>query len=215
MKPYSFYLNKLYEVGPIEWGKLALTRWHISRRWADTSWKLIVPEFLRGNIVQKIHRGLFGAEKCKLRAKSCVHWLGMYRETENLVISCSACQKYHNSQQKEPMIPSEIPSRPWQTVSADLLNVQQSWFLIVSTTTLSSHFLRSFTTSQPEPSLRRWKNAIRRKWNPRISSMWERYSIYIRWVPPTTHVAMGSLNAKSRRLSRRSWNPERLKTTSI
>ena len=59
------------------------------------------------------------------------------------------------------------------------------------------------------------KNAIRRKWNPKISSMWERYSIYIRWVPPTTHVAMGSLNAKSRRLSRRSWNPERLKTTSI
>ena len=95
--------------------------------------------------------------KCKLRAKSCVHWLGMYRETKNLVNSCSACQKYHNSQQKEPMIPSEIPSRPWQTVSADLLNVQQSCFLIVSTTTLSSHLLRSFTTSQPEPSLKRWK----------------------------------------------------------
>ena len=95
--------------------------------------------------------------KCKLRAKSCVHWLGMYRETENLVNSWSACQKYHNSQQKEPMIPSEIPSRPWQTVSADLLNAQQSCFLIVSTTTLSSHLLRSFTTSQPEPSLKRWK----------------------------------------------------------
>ena len=157
MKPYSFYLNKLYQVGPIEWGKLALTRWDISRRWADTSWKLIVPEFLRGKILQQIHRGLFGAEKCKLRAKSCVHWLGMHRETENLVNSCSACRKYHNWQQKEPMIPSEIPSRPWQTVSADLLNVQPSWFLIVSTTTLSSHLLRSFTTSQPEPSLRRWK----------------------------------------------------------
>ena len=29
------------------------------------------------------------------------------------------------------MIPSEIPSRPWQTLSADLFYVQQSWFLIV------------------------------------------------------------------------------------
>lgn len=29
------------------------------------------------------------------------------------------------------MIPSEIPSRPWQTVSADLFYVKQSWFLIV------------------------------------------------------------------------------------
>ena len=57
MKPYSFYLNKLYEVGPIEWGKLALTRWHISRRRADTSWKLIVPEFLKGNILQQSTEG--------------------------------------------------------------------------------------------------------------------------------------------------------------
>jgi len=29
------------------------------------------------------------------------------------------------------MIPSEIPSRPWQTVSADFFYTQQSWFLIV------------------------------------------------------------------------------------
>ena len=29
------------------------------------------------------------------------------------------------------MIPSEIPSRPWQTVSADLFYVQQTWFLVV------------------------------------------------------------------------------------
>ena len=29
------------------------------------------------------------------------------------------------------MIPSEIPSRPWQSVSADLFYTQQSWFLIV------------------------------------------------------------------------------------
>ena len=28
------------------------------------------------------------------------------------------------------MIPSEIPSRPWQTLSADLFYVQRSWFLI-------------------------------------------------------------------------------------
>ena len=29
------------------------------------------------------------------------------------------------------MIPTEIPSRPWKTLSADLFYVQQSWFLIV------------------------------------------------------------------------------------
>ena len=93
--------------------------------------RVIVPESLRGNILQQIHGGHFGIEKCKLRAKSCVYWPSIYKEIENLVNSCCVCQKYHNSQQKEPMIPTEIPSRPWQTLSADLFYVQQSWFLIV------------------------------------------------------------------------------------
>ena len=94
------------------------------------SW-VIVPESLRGNILQQIHEGHLGIEKCQLRAKSCVYWPNIYREIETLINSCAVCQKYQNSQQKEPMIPSEIPSRPWQTLSADLFSTQQSWFLIV------------------------------------------------------------------------------------
>lgn len=56
---------------------------------------------------------------------------GIYKEIESLVALCNLCQKYQSCQQKEPMIPLEIPSRPWQTVSTDLFYVQQSWFLIV------------------------------------------------------------------------------------
>ena len=66
-----------------------------------------------------------------IQAKSCVYWPSIYKEIEHLANSCCVCQKYHNSQQKELMIPTEIPSRPWQTVSAELLCVQQSWFLII------------------------------------------------------------------------------------
>ena len=69
-------------------------------------------------------------EKCKLQAKSCVYWPSIYKEIENLVNSCCVCQKYQISQQKEPVIPTEIPSRPWQTLSADLFYIQQSWFFI-------------------------------------------------------------------------------------
>ena len=54
--------------------------------------------------MQQIHGGHLSIEKCKLRAKSCVYWPSAYKEIENLLNSCSVCQKYHNSQQKEPMI---------------------------------------------------------------------------------------------------------------
>ena len=131
MKPYSCYPARWHKAGQTVWRKLTrqLTpilgpeRWHISRRWVITPRK--------PSHSSRIHGGHLRIEKCKLRAKSCVYWPDIYSEIENLVTSCSVCQKYHNSQQKEPMIPSEIPSRPWQTVSADMFYAQQSWFLIV------------------------------------------------------------------------------------
>ena len=74
--------------------------------------RIIIPESLRNKMIQEIHSGHQGMEKCKLRAKSCIYWSGIYKEVENIVASCSVCKKFQNSQQKEPMIPSEIPPRP-------------------------------------------------------------------------------------------------------
>ena len=45
------------------------------------------------------------------------------------------------------MIPSEIPSRPWQTVSADLFYVQQSWFLIAADYYSIFAFVKKLTAS--------------------------------------------------------------------
>ena len=56
--------------------------------------RVIVPESSRGNILQQIHGGYFGIEKCKLRAKSCVYWPSIYREIERLINSCSVCHKH-------------------------------------------------------------------------------------------------------------------------
>ena len=67
--------------------------------------RVIVPESLRGNILQEIYRGHPSIEKWRLGAKPCVCWPGIYKEIEHLANSCCVCQKYHNSQQKEPMIP--------------------------------------------------------------------------------------------------------------
>ena len=94
--------------------------------------RIIIPESLRQKIMQEIHSGHQGMEKCKLRAKSCVYWPNIYKEIENMVASCSACKKFQNSQQKEPMIPSEIPPRPWHTVGADLFKVNNSWYIVIA-----------------------------------------------------------------------------------
>lgn len=94
--------------------------------------RIIIPKSMQKEILEKIHQGHLGMEKCRLRAKSAVYWIGMYKDIEKLVSTCHICQKYRNSQQKEEMTPSDIPSRPWQTIGADLFTENQQWYLIMA-----------------------------------------------------------------------------------
>ncbi|KAI8484940.1 hypothetical protein Bbelb_373470 [Branchiostoma belcheri] len=91
--------------------------------------RIIVPKAMQEEVLALIHQGHLGAEKCRLRAKSAVYWVGMYKAIEKMVAGCQTCQKHKNFQQKEEMIATEIPSRPWQTVGVDLFTINQQWFL--------------------------------------------------------------------------------------
>ena len=68
----------------------------------------------------------------KLRAQTSMHWLGLNKEIENHVMHCEPCQVLSKSQQKEPAIPMEIPSRPWQKLGVDLFLHDSSWYVIVA-----------------------------------------------------------------------------------
>ncbi|CAI9731717.1 Hypothetical predicted protein [Octopus vulgaris] len=94
--------------------------------------RIIIPKSMQKEILDKIHQGHLGMEKCKLRAKSAVYWVGMYKDIEKTVSTCHICQKYRNSQQKEEMISSDIPRRPWQTIGVDLFKEGQEWYLIMA-----------------------------------------------------------------------------------
>ena len=52
----------------------------------------------------------------KFRAQQSMYWLGINKDIENHVMSCDLCQVNGKSQQKEPIIPFEVPNRPWQRV---------------------------------------------------------------------------------------------------
>jgi transposase InsO family protein len=94
--------------------------------------RIIIPKTLQDSVLGKIHEGHLGIEKCQLRAKSCVYWLGIYSDIKELVLKCETCQKYQCSQQKEELIPMEVPPRPWHTLGADFFHCNGIWWLIVS-----------------------------------------------------------------------------------
>ena len=94
--------------------------------------RFYIPSVLRAGCLKALHQGHPGIVKMKLKAQTNMYWLGLNKEIENHVMHCEPCQVISRSQQKEPAIPMEIPSRPWQKLGDDLFLHDSSWYVIVA-----------------------------------------------------------------------------------
>ena len=94
--------------------------------------RIIIPKTLQNEILLKLHASHQGTEKTKLRARSAVYWRDLNRDIDNVTKSCSICQELQSKQAKEPLMPTEIPPRPWHTVGSDLFYLDGSEYLLVA-----------------------------------------------------------------------------------
>lgn len=92
--------------------------------------RLVIPASLRRQCLARIHDGHFGLNRCIARAKETIWWPSLNSQIENLVHSCEICVK-NRSPHVEPMLSSEIPSRPWSTIGVDLAEYQGRMYLVV------------------------------------------------------------------------------------
>jgi len=94
--------------------------------------QLLIPVPLQPRILQKLHTAHMGQDKTKLLAKTTVFWLNMCRDIERMVKSCDTCQRHQPAQCPEPLMPHDIPTRPWSVVAADVFHFNDcQWMLIV------------------------------------------------------------------------------------
>ncbi len=99
--------------------------------------RIVIPAGVREMILERIHDGRQGLVKCRERAFQSVWWPKMRHDITTKVQQCPYCRENKNTQTKEPLIPSELPSRPWQKVAIDLCEFKKQNYLIVS-----DYFLR-------------------------------------------------------------------------
>ena len=92
--------------------------------------RVIIPSALRLEVLDKIHTGHQGIQKCRERAKDGVWWPGLSKQLEDLVRKCTTCVKARKIH-PEPMIPSRVPARPWQKVGTDLFEFKGQEFVLV------------------------------------------------------------------------------------
>ena len=85
--------------------------------------RIVIPASKQQEILQKIHSGHRGIQRCRERAKMSVWWPGRSRQIEEFVKNCPHCVK-ESTPLKEPLMPSTLPEYPWQRIGTDqfLLN---------------------------------------------------------------------------------------------
>ena len=94
--------------------------------------KVFIPKTLKGYILEKLHEGHQGIEKCRLRARSCIYWNGMNKDIEDYVRSCTICQKHQRSQPAETLMQHQVPREEWKKVGTDIFQFDGGDHIIVA-----------------------------------------------------------------------------------
>ncbi|XP_060575603.1 uncharacterized protein LOC132733042 [Ruditapes philippinarum] len=94
--------------------------------------KIVMPRSLRSEMLKVLHSSHLGAQKCLSRARSIMFWPGISNDIIEMVNQCQICLEYRSSQQKEPLISSEIPDYPFQIAECDLFSLNEKNFMVMS-----------------------------------------------------------------------------------
>ena len=93
--------------------------------------QIVVPASMRSQMLQLVHEGHLGIEKCKRRARDVLYWPNMNRDIQTLVQRCDVCQRHQYQQPKEPMLPHDKPQEPWEKVGMDLFQLKGKDYLLL------------------------------------------------------------------------------------
>ncbi|MCY3930012.1 MAG: RNase H-like domain-containing protein, partial [Acidobacteria bacterium] len=92
--------------------------------------RIVIPVSMHMEILEKLHEGHQGITKTRERAKQSVWWPGLSSQIEEMVKNCPTCCK-SQSQRAQPLIPSTLPSLPWQKVAMDIFEWKKASYLLL------------------------------------------------------------------------------------
>ena len=92
--------------------------------------RLIIPSTLRGKVLEQIHEGHLGIEKCMLKVRDSVFWPGISNDIRETVEKCGICQA--SSKAAKPIgNVSDVPPHTWHTLGTDLFYWNKIDYLVI------------------------------------------------------------------------------------
>ncbi|CAM1332187.1 Uncharacterised protein r2_g4120 [Pycnogonum litorale] len=93
--------------------------------------RIVIPNGLRAMMLSRIHEGHMGISKCRERARQCLWWPGLSDAINRTVQNCERCQINRNCNQKEKLVTTDLPDRPWMSISADLFQFRGKNYMVI------------------------------------------------------------------------------------
>ena len=92
--------------------------------------RLLIPSTLRRKVLEQIHDGHLGIEKCMLKARDSVFWPGISNDIQETVEKCGICQA--SSRVAKPVANvSDMPPHAWHTLGTDLFYWNKIDYLVI------------------------------------------------------------------------------------
>ena len=86
---------------------------------------------MRNQVLQAIHLGLQGENKCILWAWESVFWLGISTDIRQMVKNSDLCNKYQPAQPKLTIMQPDLPTRPWEKLGTNIFEQNGKKYLMV------------------------------------------------------------------------------------
>ena len=83
-----------------------------------------IPSSLRQKIKRRLHVTHMGRNTLLRRARDVVYWPGLSADLKDELTRCDIYMSHQDEQPKEPITQSELPTRPWEVVAADIFTLR-------------------------------------------------------------------------------------------
>ena len=93
--------------------------------------RIVILSSMRDQVLQAIHLGHQGENKCILRARESVFWPGISADIRQMVKDCDLCNKHQPAQPKLPIMQPHLPTRPWEKLGTDIFEFDGKKYLMV------------------------------------------------------------------------------------
>ena len=92
--------------------------------------RIVVPQILRGEVLDSLHSAHQGVPGMKARARASVYWPNINAAISNRRAICSTCDRIGPSLPAEPLLPSPSPEYPFDQVVADYFKLSGMNYLV-------------------------------------------------------------------------------------